>query len=61
MQTTIITTCFSFAILTILMECLSHNYLFYKFACIEDLRPSQLNGAMSSVVSLPNHTFTGQA
>ena len=24
------------------------------------LRPSQPNGVMSSAVSLPNHTFTGQ-
>ena len=29
--------------------------------CVEVLRPSQLNGVMSSAVSLPNHTFTGQA
>ena len=29
-------------------------------ACVEVLRPSQPNGVMSSVVSLPNHTFTGQ-
>ena len=25
------------------------------------LRPGQPNGVMSSAVSLPNHTFTGQA
>ena len=31
------------------------------FACVEVLRPSQPNGVMSSAVSLPNHTFTGQA
>ena len=31
------------------------------FVCVEVLRPSQPNGVMSSVVSLPNHTFTGQA
>ena len=31
------------------------------FVCVEDLRPSQPNGVMSSTVSLPNHTFTGQA
>ena len=31
------------------------------FVCVEVLRPSQLNGVMSSAVSLPNHTFTGQA
>ena len=30
------------------------------FVCVEVLRPSQPNGVMSSVVSLPNHTFTGQ-
>ena len=28
--------------------------------CVEVLRPSQPNGIMSSVVSLPYHTFTGQ-
>ena len=31
------------------------------FVCVEVLRPSQPNGVMSSAVSLPNHTFTGQA
>ena len=31
------------------------------FVCVEVLRPSQSNGVMSSAVSLPNHTFTGQA
>ena len=31
------------------------------FVCVEVLRPSQPNGVMWSVVSLPNHTFTGQA
>ena len=31
------------------------------FVCVEVLRPSQPNGDMSSAVSLPNHTFTGQA
>ena len=30
------------------------------FVCVQVLRPSQPNGVMSSVVSLPNHTFTGQ-
>ena len=29
-----------------------------QFVCVEILRP---NGVMSSVVSLPNHTFPGQA
>ena len=29
--------------------------------CVEVLWPSQPNGVMSSVVSLPIHTFTGQA
>ena len=29
--------------------------------CVEVLRPSQPNGVMSSAVSLPNPTFTGQA
>ena len=31
------------------------------FVCAELLRSSQPNGVMSSAVSLPNHTFTGQA
>ena len=31
------------------------------FVCVEVSRPSQPNGVMSSAVSLPNHTFTGQA
>ena len=31
------------------------------FVCVEVLRPSQPNGVMSTVVSLPNHMFTGQA
>ena len=31
------------------------------FVCVEVFRPSQPNGVMSSAVSLPNHTFTGQA
>ena len=33
----------------------------YLFVCVEVLRPSQPNRVMSSAVSLPNHTFTGQA
>ena len=33
----------------------------YVFVCVEVLLPSQPNGVMSSAVSLPNHTFTGQA
>ena len=31
------------------------------FVCVQVLRPSHSNGVMSSAVSLPNHTFTGQA
>ena len=31
------------------------------FVCVEVLQPSQPNRVMSSAVSLPNHTFTGQA
>ena len=34
---------------------------FAVFVCVEVLRPSQPSGVMSSAVSLPNHTFTGQA
>ena len=33
----------------------------FVLVCVEVLRPSQPNGVMSSLVSLPNHTFTGQA
>ena len=32
----------------------------FVFVFVEVLRPSQPNGVMSSAVSLPNHTFTGQ-
>ena len=35
--------------------------LYDLFVCVEVLQPSQPNGVMSSVVSLTNHTFTGQA
>ena len=38
-----------------------NSHLWSKFVCVEVLRPSQPNGVMSSAVSLPNHTFTGQA
>ena len=31
------------------------------FVCVGVLRPGQPSGVMSSAVSLPNHTFTGQA
>ena len=31
------------------------------FVCVEVLQPSKPNEVMSSVVSLPNHMFTGQA
>ena len=39
---------------------LSGPYFLNKFVCVEVLRPSQPNGVMSSAVSLPKHTFTGQ-
>ena len=29
--------------------------------CVEVLLPSQSNGVMPGMISLPNHTFTGQA
>ena len=35
--------------------------LIFCFVCVEVLWPSQPNGVMSNVVSLPNHTLTGQA
>ena len=37
------------------------SYTSEVIVCVEVLRPSQPNGVMSSAVSLPNHTFTGQA
>ena len=36
-------------------------FLLLLFVCVEVLRPNQPNGVMLSVVSLPNHTFTGHA
>ena len=36
-------------------------YTVNLFACTEVLQSSQPNGVMSSTVSLPIHTFTGQA
>ena len=37
----------------------THNICLFVFV-LRFLRPSQPNGVMSSTVSLPNHTFTGQ-
>ena len=37
------------------MQAVMHNLV-----CVEVLRLSQPNGVMLSLVSLPNHTFTGQ-
>ena len=37
-----------------------HTFRSILFVCVEVLWPSQPNGVMSSAVSLPNHTFTGQ-
>ena len=36
-------------------------FKYILFVCVEVLRPSQPNGVISSAVSLPNHTFPGQA
>ena len=33
----------------------------FKFVCVEVFWPNQPNGVMSSQISLPNNTFTGQA
>ena len=41
--------------------CESVSIVFYLFVYVEVLRPSQPNGVVSSAVSLPYHTFTGQA
>ena len=35
--------------------------IFVLFVCVEVLQPSQTSRVMSRVVSIPNHTFTGQA
>ena len=40
---------------------MQYTHLLHVFVCVEVLRPSQPNGVMLSVVSLPNYTFTGQA
>ena len=37
------------------------SFQMYLFVCVEVLWPSQSNRVMLSMVSLPNHTFTGQA
>ena len=39
---------------------ISHIFDNVRFLC-RVLRPSQPSGVMSSMISLPNHTFTGQA
>ena len=49
---------FSFDVAHLLFD-LVHCFCF--FLCVDVLRPSQPSGVMSSAVSLPNHTFTGQA
>ena len=43
------------------IEIIGPNVTFLDLVCVEVLRPSQPSGVMSSAVSLPNHTFTGQA
>ena len=42
-------------------HCLRDIVISPDFVCVGVLRPRQPNGVMSSAVSLPNHTFTGQA
>ena len=44
-----------------IVKSFSNMFFDIMFVCVEVLRPSQPNGVMSSAVSLPNHTFTGQA
>ena len=46
---------------TITDACFNIHFYLVCFVCVEVLRPSQPNRVMSSAVSLPNHTFTGQA
>ena len=38
-----------------------YHFVVCLFVCVDVLRPSQPIGVMSSLVSLPNHTSTGQA
>ena len=60
----------SMILLNDVINCLDYDVSLYvddfcicfrsKIVCFEVLRPSKPNGVMSSAVSLPNHTFTGQ-
>ena len=43
------------------LEIVPENDPWVLFVCVEVLGPCQPKGFMSSTVSLPNHTFTGQA
>ena len=45
----------------ILVEALCMCVCESVFVCVKVIQPSQPNGVMSSAISLPNHTFTGQA
>ena len=45
---------------TVYPRCLLVQHPMTKYVCVEILRPSQTSGVMSSAVSLPSHTFTGQ-
>ena len=53
--------CIKFVCFPSVYETLQLNLLICLFVCVEVLRPIQPYGVMSSVVTLPNHTFTGQA
>ena len=54
-----------FASIFVVIYFLNEGIIWSLFVClfvsVEVLRPSQPNGVISSAVSLPNHTFTGQA
>ena len=52
---------FAAEVFTLTAYLVDSRYNPHVFVCVEVLRPSQPNGIMSSAVSLPNHTFTGQA
>ena len=43
------------------LSALMPEFVTFNVCLFEVLQPSQPNGFMSSVVNLPNHTFTGQA
>ena len=50
-----------FALIKNLKLLTTANSFLLMFVCVEDLWPSQPDGVMSTMVSLPNYTYTRQA